>query len=373
MTRVWPKENKLLKWNGQFAGEVAEVAAHHLARESVVPRRHGSVRGENISRRHDLQGGIEIEIFLCPQNPDALQREEGGVAFVHVENLRADPELTQSPHTADSQHHLLPDAHLEIAAVKLGRDQTILGRVLRHVGVEEVKIDPADVQLPDLGVNLAVENLDRDEDARVIPAHFAERQVMEILIQADGLLGAIAIDLLLEITVPIKQPDGDEVQIQIAGRFAMIAGKNAEAAGVVRDGFVEAELRREISDWALQRAAVAFFAVGIGPGQVGAERFVHGLQLAQEIIVLRHFFQPRLPRKLEHADGVVIRPIPEFRVEMAEEAARGRFPRPPDIKDDLAKRLERGGEGGNDVVGVIRRHGKMGCRRQWRRESEFCQ
>ena len=100
---------------------------------------------------------------------------------------------------------------------------------------------------------------------------------MEILVQADRLLSAIAIDLLLEIAVPVEQPDRDEVQIQIAGRFAMIAGKNAEAAGVVRNRFVKAELGRKIGDRVLEDVAVAGFSVGILAREILAESVVNFL------------------------------------------------------------------------------------------------
>ncbi len=131
------------------------------------------------------------------------------------------------------------------------------------------------MQLPDFREDFAIEDAHGNEDARVIAPHFADRQVMEILIQADGLLGAVAIDLLFEIAVAIEQADGDEIQIEIARRFAMVAGENAEAAGVVRDRFVEAELGREIGDRIFQRAAVAVFSVGILAREIFAEGGVH--------------------------------------------------------------------------------------------------
>ena len=47
--------------------------------------------------------------------------------------------------------------------------------------------------------------------------HFADRQVMEVLVQADRLLDAVLVDLLFEIAVPIEQSDRDKVQVEIAG------------------------------------------------------------------------------------------------------------------------------------------------------------
>ena len=66
--------------------------------------------------------------------------------------------------------------------------------------------------------------------------------MMKILVQTDGVLHAVLVDLLFEVAVPVEQSDRDEIQVEIAGRFAMIAGENAEAAGVIRNRFVKTEL-----------------------------------------------------------------------------------------------------------------------------------
>jgi hypothetical protein len=87
---------------------------------------------------------------------------------------------------------------------------------------------------------------------------------------------------------------------------------------------------------------------------------VHLLQLAQKIFVLRHFDKPRLPRQLEHADGIVVGAVPEFRIEMAEKAARGRLPGPPEIEDHFAQRLERRRQRGDHIIRVVGRHGAAG-------------
>ncbi len=134
-----PEGKKLVERQPEFLREIAEITAHHFARESVVPRRHRRVRGENIGRGHDLERGVEIEILLRAQNANPLEREEGGVAFVHVEDVRVDPERAERAHAADAEDHLLADAHFQIAAVKLGRDEAIFRRVLGHVGIEQVK------------------------------------------------------------------------------------------------------------------------------------------------------------------------------------------------------------------------------------------
>ena len=188
-------------------------------------------------------------------------------------------------------------------------------------------------------------------------AHFANRQVMKILVQADRMLDAFLVDLLLEIAVPIEQADRDKIQVEIAGGLAMVARENAEAAGVIRDRFVEAELGGEIGDRFFNSVARSGFSVGVFPRQIIPVGVVHFLQFAQEILVLRHLHQPGLAGKLEHADGIVVGAVPKLGIEMAKKAAGRGFPGPPKIEDHFPQRLERGRQRRDHIIGVVGRHG----------------
>ena len=84
---------------------------------------------------------------------------------------------------------------------------------------------------------------------------------------------------------------------------------------------------------------------------------MHLFQLAEETFVLRDFDEPGLARELEHADRIVIGPIPQLRIEMPEKAARRRFPSPPQIEDHLAQRLEFRRQSGNYIINLIIGHG----------------
>ena len=66
------------------------------------------------------------------------------------------PIALQRAHAADAQHDLLADARVDVAAVERIGDVAILRQhVLRNVGVEQVQRDAADVELPDLDVDVA--------------------------------------------------------------------------------------------------------------------------------------------------------------------------------------------------------------------------
>src|SRR5947199_1465680 len=149
---------KFVKGQTNFGGEAAEIFAHHLARERIVARRHWRVGGKNIGGRCDLKGGVKTEFLLRDEPSNALEAEKGGVAFVHVENVRLDPERAQGIDAADAEHDLLSHSHFEVATVKLGGDESIFRVVLRDIGVEQVKLDATDMKLPNASVNIAVQN-----------------------------------------------------------------------------------------------------------------------------------------------------------------------------------------------------------------------
>ena len=86
------EREKFVEGQTDLGGEAAEIFAHHFARERIVACRHRRVSGENVGRRSDLKGGVKTELLLRDEPPNPLEAEKGGVAFVHVENVRLDPE-----------------------------------------------------------------------------------------------------------------------------------------------------------------------------------------------------------------------------------------------------------------------------------------
>ena len=120
---------------------------------------------------------------------------------------------------------------------------------------------------------------------------------------------------------------------------------------------MKSEFGGKIRHWFLHGRAGAGFSIGILAGEIFLEGVVNLFQLAQKSFVGRELFQSRLARELEHANGIMIGPVPEFGIEMTKEAASGRLPRPPDVKADFAQRLEGGGKGGDYVVTLEIRHG----------------
>ena len=121
---------------------------------------------------------------------------------------------------------------------------------------------------------------------------------------------------------------------------------------------MESKFGREIGHWLLQDRAEPVFPISVLAGEIFLEGVVNLFQLAQKSFVGGEFFQPGLAGKLEHANGIVIGPVPKLGIEMPKEAASRRLPCPPDVEADFAQRLERGGKSGDYIIGVEVRHGR---------------
>src|SRR5882724_865038 len=116
------------------------------------------MRGKNVSRRYDLQRRVKIELLLNNIETDALKRHECRMPLVHVKNVRLDTERGECFDSANPKHDLLAHPHFQVAAIKLGSNQSVLRAVFRNIGVEEVHVYSSDAQFPKFGKNFPVQN-----------------------------------------------------------------------------------------------------------------------------------------------------------------------------------------------------------------------
>ena len=140
----------------------------------------------------------------------------------------------------------------------------------------------------------------------------------------------------------------------------MVASEYSETAGIIRDRFVKTKFSGEIGNRILNHASGARLSVSVMSPEIFLEFLKDLLQFAQKSFVLCKFFQPGLPRKLKHPDWIMIRPVPKVGIEMSEEPARGRFPRPPQIEAHLAQRFQRRRQDGSHVIRLKSSHAKVG-------------
>ena len=240
---------KRLAVEAELRPEVGEVAVHQVEAEDVVAGGDGGMGGEDGVGGGDLARDLEGNVQPLDQLAAALQAEEGGVAFVHVPDRGVDAERAQGAHAADAKHDLLGDAHLVVAAVEARRERAVGGVVGVDVGVHQVERDAADLDAPDLGIDGAARQLDADADLAPVGVERGDGGgLREVELVVDGFLLAVAGDALAEVALGIEKADADEGQAEVAGLFAVVAGEDAQAAGVDGQRLVEAELGAEVGD-----------------------------------------------------------------------------------------------------------------------------
>ncbi len=124
----------------------------------------------------------------------------------------------------------------------------LVAAVLLDVGVEQQQRDATDLGDPDLSVQGAVTERDLDPDRAVVAVQQGERQRMGVDQRVALLLPAGAVERLLEVTLAVEQTDTDDGDTDVAGRLEVVAGQDAQPAGVLRQHLGDAELGREVAD-----------------------------------------------------------------------------------------------------------------------------
>ena len=156
------------------------------------------------------------------------------MAFVDVVDGRVEAERAQRADTADAEQQLLADAVLAVAGVQRVRHP-------RHV--EQVQRDRTDVVPPDGRAHGLAGEVHVDGD---VLADEAERLRVELLVLLR--LPAFVADALREVAAAVEEADADERQAEVGRRLQVVAGEDAETAGVDREAGADAELHAEVRD-----------------------------------------------------------------------------------------------------------------------------
>ena len=255
------------------------------------------------------------------------------MAFVEVIDAGIDAEGADRFDAADAEHELLANAGPLVAAVEARGELAVLRAVAVDVAIEQVQVHAADVHQPDLGHQHAVAGFDRDRDRFAVGADGRlHRQILDASVEILFLLIAVPVEVLTEIALIVEQADGHERHRQAARAFDVVAGEHAEAAGVDRHRFVDAELGGEIGD----RGGAEDAGFAGAPGVVGiGEIFLEPAMGLVDAGVEDHLGGPirdLLGRHLrqEH-DRIVVDLAPLDRIEVAEEIDDLGVPTPPKI------------------------------------------
>jgi hypothetical protein len=246
---------------GEF-GVRAEVVGDQFAVEAVDAGGDGGVGGEDRTGADGFESGLEVQpavaavaaVPVVPVVPlgefgDAFQAEEARVALVGVEHLglgvAGQPAVRPyGAHPADAEQHLLKQPVLAAAAVQPVGHPAFAEVVLLDVGVEHEEGDATDLGQPDAGAQGAGAG-EGEGDLGRGAVGFAQGYEREFVGVEDGivlLLPAVSGEGLAEVAVPVEESYADEGYAEVAGGLEVVAGEDAEAAGVLGQGRGDAEL-----------------------------------------------------------------------------------------------------------------------------------
>ncbi len=341
-------------------GVGAEVAGDQLAVEAVDAGRDGGVGGEDGARPHRLQRRAELQALVA-QFGDAFQSEEAGVTLVGVEHLRrgvaGEPAVrAHRPDTSYAEQHLLEEPVLAAAAVEPVGDTAFAGVVLLDVGVEQQQGHPADLGQPDAGPQLPAAGQRQGDVGRgaVGLLQGGQRQLVGVEDGVVLLLPAVPGEGLAEVPVAVEQAHADERHAQVAGGLEVVAGQDAEAAGVLGQRGGDAELGREVGDGGREPAGLGL--VPAVAGHVVVEVVGRRGQPAQEAPVLGQLREARGADGAEQPYRVAAGRGPALGVDGLEEVAGLRVPGPAQIAGQITERPEGVGENGTDGQSTDRLH-----------------
>ena len=127
----------------------------------------------------------------------------------------------------------------------------------------------------------------------------------------------------------------------------MVAGEQAQTAGVDRDAVVDAELGREVRDSRFGLLCVPFLEPRRG-FEVMVEGRRDAVHVGEKPVVVHELLEPRLVGGAEQPDGAVVEGLEEVRVDTTEERDRVRVPAPPQVVRECLEWAEPVGQARQD-------------------------
>ena len=217
--------------------EVGAHLAEHAVVVGLVAGGHGRVGGEDDQVAHVGPGvleGLAADHRLAHQ----LEAGEDRVALVEVVDVHLVAHGAEQPNPAHAQQHLLGDAVVVAAAVEAPGDPA--EALLHRLDQIERRVAVA-IALPRAALHLVPLHGHQEAHARVLE---------EVVLLCGELVVRIAVgaDLLAGVALAPVEADGDQRLLEIACALDVIAGEDAEAAGVDGQLFVQPVLHAKIGD-----------------------------------------------------------------------------------------------------------------------------
>ena len=224
--------------------------------EAVDAGGHRRVRREDGRGADGLERLVEGEAVVADELGDALDAEEAGVALVGVVDLRRRRAATGATRGAARARRRCRGAAPARGGCPRRRRRATRSPcaslvVAGHVGVEQQQRHAADLGLPDVGVQLTRPAGRLIVTTAGVPSSSrSERERQPVGVEHGvGLdLPAVARQGLLEVAGLVEQADADDRHAEVGRGLEVVAGEDAETAGVLREDGRDAELRAEVGD-----------------------------------------------------------------------------------------------------------------------------
>ena len=316
--------------------ELLAILAHdvveHVWIESIMSGRHRRVRGKDSPRGGFAECFPQADVVAFRPPVSQLEHRKRAVAFVEVNHARFAADGFQRPHAADAQQQLLQQAHPFAAAVQAASEVAQLGVRVIGGGVQKQQAHAPHLRLPDLRADRAAAQRDFDDarPARGVADQF-QRQQGRIVMERLGVLPTLGVDALAEVAFAVKQADPNQRHAQVRGAFEVIAGQDAQAAGVNRQRLVQAEFSTEIR----HRTPRQRPGVRIAPKrlcrEIARELVVPALDAGDVDFVGEERSHPRVAKAFEKYDRIVIGFAPQIGVHVPKQVDDLGIPRPPQV------------------------------------------
>src|SRR5664280_1910302 len=143
------KSQQIVKGNAEpLVGIPPKVLLDEGRSESVKTGGHCRVRGEEVARSRGGQCDFEGLLCLFHEVSGTFQDGERRVPFIQVTDFRLESEGAEQPPSADSEKQFLLEAQLRPAAIQFAGNASMSGKVRRILAIQQVKLYPADLDLP---------------------------------------------------------------------------------------------------------------------------------------------------------------------------------------------------------------------------------
>ena len=225
------QRQQIVKRNAELLfGIPAQVLLDEGRSKTVETGGHRRMGGEEITRSRRGQCHFEGLPGLFHEVAGALQHGERRVPFIQVTDLRLEPQRAEQPPSADPEQHFLLEAQFRPAPIEFAGNPPMRREVRRVIAVQQVKLHPADLDLP----GAQPDRVPRQRDLQPQPlavrlAQRRDRQLSGIVIRVERLLLPVLVDHLAKIALLVEQSHAGHRHTQIAGGFELIAGHVAQA------------------------------------------------------------------------------------------------------------------------------------------------